>query len=87
MAVKLIETMGAEVVVEEVVKLVPTVGPVNIVIEFPFYVVNYIYSTKRRAWRATAPRADIARGIPGLPVTYPTDPTHWTRPLRPGSSF
>ena len=30
MAVKLIETMGAEVVVEEVVKLVPTVGPVSI---------------------------------------------------------
>ena len=43
MAVKLIETMGAEVVVEEVVKLVPTVGPVNILIEFPFYMVNYIY--------------------------------------------
>ena len=40
MAVKLIETMGAEVVVEEVVKLVPTVGPVNIVNEFPFYMVN-----------------------------------------------
>ena len=43
MAVKLIETMGAEVVVEEVVKLVPTVGPVNIVSEFPFYMVKYIY--------------------------------------------
>ena len=43
MAVKLIETMGAEVVVEEVVKLVPTVGPVNIVNELPFYMVKYIY--------------------------------------------
>ena len=32
-------------------------------------------------WRA------LARGIAGLLVTYPIDPTHWTRPQRPGSWF
>ena len=41
MAVKLIETMGAEVVVEEVVKLVPTVGPVNILNELFLHMVKY----------------------------------------------
>ena len=45
----------------------------------------YLNSTNKRASRASALRADIARGIPALPVTYPTGPTHWTRPLRPGS--
>ena len=42
-------------------------------------------STKKRASRASALRADIARGIAGLLVTYPIDPTHWTRPQRRGS--
>ena len=49
------------------------------------YNIHKRYSTKKRASRASALRADIARGIPVLPVTYPTGPTHWTRPLRPGS--
>ena len=47
--------------------------------------IFYKNSTKKRATCASALRADIARGIPALPVTYPTGPTHWTRPLRPGS--
>ena len=34
------------------------------------------YSTKKRAPRASALRAVIARGISGLLVTYPIDPTH-----------
>ena len=42
-------------------------------------------TTKKRASRASALRADIARGIAGLLVTYPIDPTHWTRPKTPGS--
>ena len=37
-------------------------------------------STKKRASRASALRADIGRGIAGLLVTYPISPAHWTRP-------
>ena len=35
--------------------------------------------------RASALRTDIARGISGLLVTYPIDPTHWTQPQRRSS--
>ena len=37
---------------------------------------NVKNSTKKHASRASALRADIARGIAGLLVTYPVDPTH-----------
>ena len=60
------------------------IGPISTLLSTNLLTYK-IHSTKKRASRTPAVRADGARHISVLGLTQPMSPTPWTRPERPHS--